>query len=123
MSKSLVRHSDPVRAMAAASQSALMASVSQFGQYVDESGAKASSERGLVVSINRAIKKHYGLARDEMPRDMLLHASSAIDRVVGLIEQGMSDGQSRREIKDGIRSIIRAYGESYHALRDADVRH
>lgn len=123
MVKSLVRHDDPVRAMAAASQTALVASVSNFGQYVDASGGHATSERGLVVSINRAIKKHYGLARDEMPRDMLLHASSALDRVVTLIENGMVKGQSRREIKDGIRSIIRAYGESYHALGDADVKH
>lgn len=123
MDKSLVRHSDPVRAMAVASQNALMEQVTRFGQYVDVTGAKATSERGLVVSINRAIKKHYGMARDEMPRDMLLHASSALNRVVALIDLGITGGQSRREIKDGIRSIIRAYGESYHALENADVLH
>lgn len=123
MGKSLVSLSDPVRAMAVASQNALMDQVTRFGQYVDVTGAKATSEKGLVVTINRYIKKYYGCAVDEMSRDMLLHSSSAKDRIVSFMAIGIEKGTTRREIKDGIHSIIRAYGESYHALENADVLH
>jgi hypothetical protein len=123
MGKALVKHDDPIRAMAAASQTSLMATVSTFGQYVDNDGKHASSEKGLVLTINRAVKKYYGMARDEMPRDMLLHVSSALDRVVQLIARGMAERQSRREIKDGIKATIKAFGESYHALGGSHVHY
>lgn len=116
MSKSLVRASDPVHTVAVAAQTRLMDSVTRFGGYVDRSGCMATSMKGLVVSINRDIKRAYGLAREDMPRDMLLHVSSALERVIGIIDRGTREQETRATIKSAIHAAIKASGESYCAL-------
>jgi hypothetical protein len=116
MAKELVKHADPMREVAVSSQNALMAAVTQFGHYVDRAGVAATSPKGMVISINRDIKRAYGVARDDMPRDMLLHVSSALVRVVAVIEQGIQDRETRDEIKRAVHAAIKASGESYLAL-------
>lgn len=116
MSKSLARVNDPTHAVAVASQTRLMETVTRFGSYVDRTGCAATSMRGLVVSINRDIKRAYGLAREDMPRDMLLHVSSVLVRVVDLIDRGISEHETRAAIKSAVHAAIKASGESYHAL-------
>lgn len=121
MSKSLVRRKDPVRAMAIVAQNDLIASVSHFAEYTDPTGARASSPKGLAISINSAIKRYYGMPRSDMPRGMLLHVSSVLVRVVEWIEQGIQEERTRDEIKRGIRGLLREGGESYTSLME--VRH
>lgn len=116
--RALVKRDDPMREVAIVSQNELMQVVSQFGNYIDDTGATATSERGLVVSINKAIKLHYGLPREDMPRDMLLHVASLLDRIINLIDKGMKERKTRQEIKRAIRETIRAGGESYKALNE-----
>jgi hypothetical protein len=124
MSKSLVTRTDPLHAMAAASQTHLMETVTRFGGYADRTGAMATSMKGLVISINRDIKRAYGMARDDMPRDMLLHVSSALVRVVEIIECGMRDGETRADIKRAVHAAIQASGASYAGLMgSAHVQH
>lgn len=115
MAKALVKR-DQIRALACITQSELQEIVTTFGGYVDVTGAHATSTRGLVVSVNKAIKAHYGLAREEMPRGMLLHVASLLERIIGLIDHGMKGGATRAEIKSEIRDAIRKSAESYHAL-------
>jgi hypothetical protein len=116
MSKSLVKRGDPMRDVVAVSQNQLMQTVTNFGKYVDDTGAKATSERGLVMSINGAIKKYYGLPRNEMGKEMLLHVSSALVRIIGIVESGMETRRTRDDIKTDIRAILKDSGESYHAI-------
>lgn len=116
MSKSLIRAFDPVHAVAVASQTRLMDSVTRFSGYVDRTGHAASSKKGLVISINRDIKRAYGLAREDMPRDMLLHVSSALERVIDIIDRGTHEQETRATIKSAIHAAIKASGESYGAL-------
>lgn len=116
MSKSLVKRGDPMRDVVAVSQNQLMQTVTNFGKYVDDTGARATSERGLVIAINGAIKRYYGKSRNEMEQDMLLHVSSALVRIIGVVENGMVERRTREDIKDQIRSILKTSGESYHAI-------
>lgn len=116
MSKSLVRQSDPVRAIAITAQRSLIDAVTRFGAYVDHTGQGATSLKGLALSLNVAIKREYGLARDDMPRDMLLHLLSSIDRVLHIIERGEAEYTSRATIKAAIHDEIKASAASYHAL-------
>jgi len=116
MSKSLVRAEDPIRAVAIAAQTRLMDSVTRFGGYVDRTGHAATSMKGLVISINRDIKRAYGLAREDMPRDMLLHVSSALERTIDIMDRGMREQETRATIKSAIHAAIKASGESYIAL-------
>lgn len=116
MSKSLVKREDPMREVATVSQNQITQAITRFGQYIDRTGAKASSEKGMALSINGAIKKYYGKSRDEMPRDMLLHCSSTLVRVVMIFEQGMDAMRDRADIKREIRAALKAGGESYHTM-------
>lgn len=119
MSKELTTLAEIERNVATVAQNNLMAAVKTFGQYVDSTGAAATSERGLVIAINRAFKRHYGLDRGHMPRDMLMHASSALIRIVTLIDNGMRESETREAIKREIQRIIKTSGESYHAMTGA----
>jgi hypothetical protein len=119
MSKSLAIRTDPLHAMAAASQTHLIDAVTRFGGYADRTGAMATSMKGLVISINRDIKRAYGMSRDDMPRDMLLHVSSALVRVVEIIEGGMRDQETRADIKRAVHAAIEASGASYAGLTGA----
>lgn len=123
MSKAIARTEDPVRAVAVAAQTRLMDSVTRFGGYVDRTGHAATSVKGLVVSINRDIKRAYGLAREDMPRDMLLHASSALERVIDIIDRGTREQETRATIKSAIHAAIKASGESYGALTGGSHAH
>jgi hypothetical protein len=118
MGKSLVRHEDPMREISIVSHNELMQAVSKFGGYTDSTGEAATSEKGLMVSINKRVKVHFGMAREEMPRDMLLHVASLYDRIIAMIDRGMRDGKTRREIKQAIGSTIKASAESYKTLTE-----
>jgi hypothetical protein len=118
MAKALVRHQDPMREMAIVSHNDLMLAVSKFGGYVDKTGAAATSEKGLMVSINKRVKVHYGMAREEMPRDMLLHVASLYDRIISILDRGIRDGKTRREIKLAIDATIKVSAQSYKSLTE-----
>lgn len=120
MNNLIVKRGDAVREMAVISQNQLAETVSNFALYVDSTGAKSSSPKGQVLSINSAIKRYYGVSRDDMPRDMLLHVSSALMRVIDLFDHGMKAGLTRAEIKLSVRNTLKASGESYHALNGAN---
>lgn len=117
MANSLVPVSDPIRAMAIATQIQLTQTITQFAGYVDPTGHAATSPKGLAITINRLIKRYYGLGVDEMPRDMLLHAASAKHRASERIERGMQTGESRAAIKQAVHAIIQLSGESYATLK------
>jgi hypothetical protein len=116
MNNLIIKRGDQARELAVTSHNQLIESVNQFALYVDDTGAKSTSPKGQVLSINSAIKRYYGVSRDDMPRDMLLHVSSVLLRVVDLFDHGMKTHQTRAEIKLAVRNTIKASGESYHAI-------
>lgn len=112
----VVKYDDPARAVAVASHNQLRAAITSFGTYTDREGKVATSLKGLSVSLNKEIKKSYGVPRDEMPQDMFLHFASVAQRVVAYMTKAMAEQETRAVIKHTVRHMIRVSGESYWAM-------
>lgn len=111
-----VKYDDPSRAVAVASHNQLRAAITRFGTYTDREGKTSTSLMGLSVSLNKEIKKAYGVPREEMPQDMFLHFASVAQRVVNYMTKAMAEFETRAVIKHTIRQMIRVSGESYWAM-------
>jgi hypothetical protein len=107
------------RAVALVANAELVEAVSAFGGYVDPAGNVATSPAGLMKSFNKAVKREFGMAVDDMPEDMQLHVASLRSRVSALILDGMRRGMLRTDIKAQIRESVKVSAAAYLMMTGA----
>ncbi|MCU7835337.1 MAG: hypothetical protein KZQ83_08785 [gamma proteobacterium symbiont of Taylorina sp.] len=100
------------------SDSVLKQTVTNHSLYVDKSGKASSSPKGLVMQINKRVKKHFSHSVDSMSVDELILLVSLRNAIVKIINTGESNEILRNKIKEQIYSTIEQYGKLIVSLSE-----
>jgi hypothetical protein len=83
--------------------------ISEFAKYEDSSGEKSKGAKGLAMTINKRVKLHFGIPREEYTASDVELLVALQSRIMATIDAGVSKGITRRSIKDSIYSTIEKF--------------
>jgi hypothetical protein len=80
-----------------------------FLEYVDPAGNRSRSRGGLIIELNKLLKRRYNIDINDLGDEQQFGLAMLRRRVVGIIRAGMKELKLRREIKNKIWAAVDRY--------------